>query len=322
MRILITGASGLLGLNLALEAARTSQPGGAVDCKGMHRVTGVVHSHLLRTEEFEVITADLLQPGRVERLLEEVQPDWVINCAALALVDACEADPNLANRLNVELPEKLALHVARGGARLVHLSTDAVFDGQKGNYTEQDSPNPLSTYARTKLAGEQAVRAHNPDAIIARVNLFGWSLSGKRSLAEWFFYNLQAGQRIKGFTDVFFCPLLVNDLAYILLHMLENGLKGLYHVVSRDCLSKYDFGVCLARRFSFDECLITPASVSDGNLLAARSPNLTLSSARLAQDLGGSLPDVSTGLERFYTLYQQGYPHFIKGLAHSAHAIR
>jgi len=322
MRILITGASGLLGLNLALEAARIRQPGGGVDGKGIHRVTGVVHCHPLRTEEFEVIKADLLQPGRVERLFDEVQPDWVINCAALALVDACEADPDLANRLNVELPEKLALNVARSGARVVHLSTDAVFDGQKGDYSEKDIPNPLSTYARTKLAGEQAVATANPEAIIARVNFFGWSLSGKRSLAEWFFYNLQAGQPMKGFTDVFFCPLLVNDLAQILLHMLEGGLKGLYHVVSRNCLSKYDFGVSLARRFSFDEHLITPASVSDGNLLAVRSPNLTLSSARLAQDLGQSLPEVSTGLDRFYTLYQQGYPHFIKGMAHSANAMR
>lgn len=316
MHILITGASGLLGLNLALEAARMRQSGGMAGGGNTHVLTGVVNSHPLRTEEFEVITADLLLPGSVERLLAEKKPDWVINCAALALVDACEADPKLAYRLNVELPEKLALHVARGGARLVHLSTDAVFDGQRGNYTEQDLPNPISNYARTKLAGEQAVARANPQAIIARVNMFGWSLSGKRSLAEWFFYNLQAGRPLQGFTDVYFCPLLVNDLAHILLKMLETGLTGLFHVVSSDCLSKYDFGRSLARRFSFDENLIAPASVSEGNLLAARSPNLTLSSAHLARALGDSLPTVSTGLDRFYTLYQQGYPQFIRGMAY------
>jgi dTDP-4-dehydrorhamnose reductase len=110
--------------------------------------------------------------------------------------------------------------------------------------------------------------------------------------------------------------LLVNDLAHSLLKMLETGLTGLYHVVSSDCLSKYDFGRSLARRFSFDENLIAPASVSDGNLLAARSPNLTLSSAHLARALGDSLPTVSTGLDRFYTLYQQGYPQFIRGMAY------
>jgi dTDP-4-dehydrorhamnose reductase len=312
MRILIPGASGLLGLNMALEAARIRQQEGG---SRSHSVIGVVNEHPLRTGEFEVKTADLLLSGGVERLLEETKPDWVINCAALAIVDACEANPSLAYRLNVELPHELALHVARGGARMVHISTDAVFDGQRGNYTEVDEPNPLGIYARTKLEGEQAVAQANPQAIIARVNLFGWSLSGKRSLAEWFFYNLQAGNPIKGFTDVYFCPLLANDLAHLILKMLQMGLKGLYHVVSSECLSKYDFGVGLARRFGLDEGLISPATVSDAGLLAARSPKLTLSSARLARELGEDIPSTSTGLDRFYRLYQQGYPQFIKQLA-------
>ena len=95
----------------------------------------------------------------------------------------------------------------------MHVSTDAVFDGQAAATTEQDTPNPLSIYARTKLDGERGVAEANPDAIIARVNLYGWSLSGRRSLAEFFFNNLSAGKRVKGFTDVYFCPLLANDLA-------------------------------------------------------------------------------------------------------------
>ncbi len=99
---------------------------------------------------------DLLAAGAVERLLDQTQPDWVIHCAALANLEDCEADPALAEQLNTELPAKLAAHVARGGARLLHVSTDAVFDGQKGDYTEQDAPNPLSVYARTKLEGERA----------------------------------------------------------------------------------------------------------------------------------------------------------------------
>jgi dTDP-4-dehydrorhamnose reductase len=318
MRILIPGASGLLGLNLALEAARIRGPEGEQDGSRRHSVTGVVNGNPLRTDEFEVITADLLLPGNIERLLEEVKPDWVINCAALAIVDACEANPKLAYRLNVELPQKLAVHVARGGARMVHISTDAVFDGRRGDYTEQHAPNPLSVYARTKLEGEQAVAEADPGALIARVNLFGWSLSGKRSLAEWFFYNLQAGISVKGFTDIYFCPLLANDLAQILFKSLEKGLSGLYHVVSSECLSKYDFGVSLAQRFGFEGSLITPISVSEGELLAVRSPRLILSSAKLAQDLGEIIPTISTGLDRFYTLYQQGYPQYLKQLAASS----
>jgi dTDP-4-dehydrorhamnose reductase len=304
MRILVTGASGLLGLNLALEAAG--------DATGKYTVYGQVNRHGLVTRAFTVLKEDLLAPGAVERLLAATRPDWVVHCAALAIVDACEADPDLAAELNTEMPRRLAEHVARGGARLLHLSTDAVFDGQRGGYTETDQPNPLSVYARTKLAGEQAVAAADQSALIARVNLFGWSLSGTRSLAEWFFNNLSAGKQVLGFTDVFFCPLLANDLAHVLLKILAKSLSGLYHVVSSECLSKYEFGVQLAERFGFDPGLITPASVEQAGLKAARSPYLTLRNDKLVADLGEQPPSLSTGIDRFYRLYQQGYPQKIR----------
>ncbi len=189
LRILITGASGLLGLNTALEAAENwrlpgwSRPG----------IIAQVNNRPLKPTFFETIQADLLAPGAVRSLLDRTRPDWVIHCAALADIDACERDPQQARELNSEVPQILAMHVARSGARLLHVSTDAVFDGRRGDYKETDRPNPLSVYARTKLEGELAVASANPDAIIARVNLFGWSISGKRSLAEFFFNNLSLG---------------------------------------------------------------------------------------------------------------------------------
>ena len=115
-----------------------------------------------------------------------------------------------------------------------------------------------------------------------------------------------------GFTDVYFCPLLVNDLAILLLSMLEQELEGLYHVVSSECSSKYDFGVRLARIFSFDEALIEPASVSQAGLRAARSPRLTLKTDKLRKDLGESTPDLNAGLNSFYTQFRNGYPEFIR----------
>jgi dTDP-4-dehydrorhamnose reductase len=322
MRILITGASGLLGLNLALSTA------------GMHEVYGVTHHHLLHNTPFHVLQADLLERNALERLLDTAQPDYVIHCAALANLDDCEADPDLAHRLNAEIPGKLAALVAKGGARakvirLVHISTDAVFDGARGDYGEEDTPNPLGVYARTKLAGERAVAAANPQAIIARVNLFGWSLMGRRSLAEFFFNNLSAGKRVMGFTDVYFCPLLVNDLAGILVSMLDKQLSGVYHVVSREATSKYDFGLAVARRFGLDEGLIAPTQVADSGLKVARSPNLTLRTHKLSAALSthdngmnngmsGTIPSWQEGLERFYELYCSGYPQMIKQLAVNA----
>jgi dTDP-4-dehydrorhamnose reductase len=302
MRILITGASGLLGLNLALETTNR------------HTVFGTVHQHALKTDAFTVLQTDLLSPGAVERLLDQTHPDWVIHCAALANLDACEADPLLAKRLNTELPHTLANHVARSGARLIHVSTDSVFDGLRGDYTEEDAPSPRSVYSRTKLEGEQAVAQADPDAIIARVNLYGWSLTGNRSLAEFFFNNLSLGKSVMGFTDVFFCPLLTNHLAHIFISMFEKKLSGLYHVVSPECLSKYDFGLRLAHRFNLDGTLIKPTSVTQSGLKASRSPNLTLRSDKLAQALGEPLPRQSTGLDGLFTLYQQGYPQMLHHL--------
>ncbi len=295
-RILITGASGLLGLNTALEASQS------------HHVIGQMNSHPLRVEAFATVQSNLLAPGEIQRLLDLAQPDWVIHCAALANIDACEGDPQRARQLNSEVPRLLARYVVRSGARLLHVSTDAVFDGLGGDYREEDAPNPLSVYARTKLEGEQAVAEENPAAIIARVNLFGWSLTGKRSLAEFFFNKLSAGERCMGFTDVLFCPMLANDLGLLFLRMLEAGLSGLYHAVGSECLSKYEFGCRLARTFGFDESLVTPTRVADSGLLTARAPNLTLSVAKLGRNLGEPIPGVSSGLAKFYRQYQEDYP--------------
>ena len=300
MNILITGASGLLGINLALEAAR------------QHTVFGTLNSLKLKTEAFNVIETDLLEPGAVERVFDKSQPDWVIHCAALADLEACEAAPEFARQLNTELPKNLAIQCRKGGARLLHVSTDAVFDGLRGNYSEGDTPNPLGVYSQTKLAAEFAVAEACPDAIIARINLFGWSVTGERSLAEFFFNNLQSGVPIMGFDDVCFCPLLANDMADIFLKMMKKDLRGTYHVVSSESISKYDFGVAIARKFGLDPRIISPKSVTDSTLTVTRSPKLTLRVEKLIHDLGEVPPKISPALDRFYTLYQQGYPQILK----------
>lgn len=299
-RVMITGARGLLGLNLALQAAEE------------YEVVGIDKLDTLRPTVFKALQADLLAPGAVANVLEQVQPDWVIHCAALANMDDCENQPELAQRLNAELPGVIARETADRGIRTVHISTDAVFDGTRGNYSEADVPNPLSVYARTKLEGEGAVLAASDQAIVARVNFYGWSSSGDRSLAEFFFNNLQAGQPMNGFEDVLVCTLQVNQLAEILLEMLEKELNGLYHVMSSQQISKYHFGVALAQKFGFDPGLIRPISVKDAGLTAQRSPNLTMNTTKLTAALGRTLPDIESGLERLYQLYKDGYREHLK----------
>jgi len=305
MHLLVTGASGLLGLNLAWQAVMDGENSPVWP---IHRVTGTVNRHSLHGAPFEVCCCDLIQPGAVERLLDEMQPDLVIHCAAMAILDRCEEEPELAWRANAELPGRMAAEAGRRGIRFVHFSTDAVFDGLKGDYTEEDEPNPVSVYARSKRAGEQQVLEANPQALVARVNFYGWSLTGKRSLAEWFFYNLRAGQSVPGFTDLIYCPMLTNDLVDLLYRMLAGGLTGLYHVFSSGSLSKYEFGVALARLCGLDERLITPSTSSQSPLKAQRSRCLKMRSDKLVRALGVTLPGPEDGLRRFYQLYQDGYP--------------
>jgi dTDP-4-dehydrorhamnose reductase len=300
MKLLITGASGLLGISLALEAIRE------------HDVIGVDRGKL-KSAPFQVLRADLLHSHEIDSVIDAARPAWLVNCAALANLDVCEAHPDQARTLNTEVPGQLAEICRKKGIRFVHISTDAVFDGEKNEvYTEDDPPHPLGVYSKTKFAGEEAVQGANPQAIVARVNFFGWSLSGSHSLGEFFVSNLSAGNPVNGFTDVIFCPIFVNHTARLLLAMLEKGLCGLYHVVGAQPMSKYQFGVEIARRFRLRESLITPRSVEGSGLTARRSHNLRLSTHKLSTDLGQEIPTFSTGLDEFYTQFQQGYPQKIR----------
>ena len=300
MKLLLTGASGLLGINLAMEAMRE------------HDVFGVDRGKL-KSAPFPVTRTNFYNSRAFDETLDSTQPDWVINCSALANLEECEKHPDQAKILNVDLPRELAEACAKRNTKFIHLSTDAVFDGTKeGAYTEDDEPNPQGVYSQTKLDSELAVQDANPGAIVARVNFYGWSLSGYRSLSEYFVNNLSDGKNVNGFTDVIFCPMLVNHLAQTLIAMLEKDLHGLYHVVGAQPMNKYQFGLEVARKFGLRESLISPQSVEKSSLTAKRSHNLHLSVHKLSTDLGHLIPDFSTGLDGFYTQFQQGYPQKIR----------
>lgn len=300
MRLLITGVSGLLGLNLALQAQER------------FTVIGVARTPL-QGVTFASHPLDLEAEGAAFRLVADFRPDAVIHCAALAYPDQCETEPDRAYRLNVLFPAELARQCAKAHIPLIHISTDSVFDGRKTTpYTEEDLPNPLNTYARTKWEAEKAVLEAHSQALVVRTNFYGWSPSGRRSLAEFFFYNLRDGKRVNGFTDVIFCPILVTDLAQLLLEMLERGFSGLYHVLGAQPMSKYGFGVAIARTFGLDESLIHPCSIAEAPLKAPRASHLWLSTQKVTQALGHPLPEFSTGLQRFYTQFLEGYPQKLR----------
>lgn len=302
MHLLVTGASGLLGLNLSMLAI-----GEGFD------VTGLVHSRLMKGVPFSQVSVDLTKESG--EVIQSIKPDGVIHCAAIADLNLAQRDPNLAKHLNSEIPGILAAEAFRADIPFIHISTDAVFDGEGQNYVETDAPNPLSVYAQTKLAGEENVLHNNPDAAIARVVFYGWSLSGQRSLAEFFFNHLNQGESLKGFVDTFFSPLYVEDLSSALLDMLMARLKGIYHVVSPESVSKFDFGMRIAKRFSFDQELISPIEASSLNRTAPRALNLSLNPEKVQTALGYRLPSVDEGIEHFFQRWKEGYPQKLQGFS-------
>jgi len=293
VRILVTGASGLLGLNLCLEKAKE------------HNIFGIVHQTQLANQPFTLVRQDLTNRDALSEIFDHIEPELVVNCAAMANVDQCEKDPAQAEKINTEVPGYLAEICAGRAIPFIHISTDAVFDGEKGGYQETDIPNPLSIYAKTKFKGEQQVLELNQEALIARVNFFGFSITGKRSLAEFFLRNLISGKKVYGFTDILFSPMYVNDLVEILFTMIKKKLSGIYHVVSPDHLSKYDFGMLISEKFNLDGSLISPESHLKGSLIAKRSPNLFLDVSKLIST-GIEVPPVTLSVDHFYSAYTGG----------------
>jgi len=294
--ILVTGASGLLGASL-VEAAR-----------GQGReVVGLYHRHPVSITGVEFLAVDLTEESEIRRIFEKLKPTVVVHCAAETNVDWCEEHPEAAQPINVSMSARIAEISARLKARMLYVSTDSVFDGTRGHYAESDQPRPVNIYAKTKLEGEQEVLGRNPLAAIARINLYGWSAGPKRSLAEWILGQLARGKVVPGFTDTFFCPILANDLAQVLLAMVDRDLVGLYHVVGSEAVSKYEFARQVAVRFGYDPAQVAPAQMVEANLKAPRPRNTSLNTGKISAALGRSMPDVDSGLRKFAQLQAIGY---------------
>lgn len=304
-RLLVTGASGLLGLNFSLLF------------REKYQIIGVCNKNVLHGLPFDMVQRDFFVDD-VGDLLDEIKPQVILHCAAMANIDTCEKNPQAAERINGELPGQFAQAARKRHIKLVHISTDAVFNGiDSGNdgYRETDTPTPINTYARSKLLGEQHVLECDPNALVARVNFYGWSISGKRSLAEIFYCNLAAGKTMMGFTDVFVSSLCIYNLADILNQMIDLNASGLYHVFSRESQSKYFLGLSIARKFGLDDSLITPVSWRDAGLSAVRSPDLRMNVDKLSSILNEAPPNQATCLESFYQSFRQGLPQQLAAYA-------
>jgi dTDP-4-dehydrorhamnose reductase len=296
MSFLVTGASGLLGANLVAALTDRGAKVTAVSCRHGGEVSGV-----------RLLGVDLTDRQAAVEMIEAHRPAWVLHCAAATDVDWCEENPTEAYRVNVEMSRNVAQAAAGIGATVVYISTDSVFDGKRGSYTEDDQPSPVNVYALSKLVGEEAVLKEDASNLIVRTNIYGWNFQNKKSLAEWMLDRLATGETLPAFRDVIFTPMLVNDVSGLLVSLIERKARGVYNVAGGEECSKLEFALRLADLFELDKKLIHPVSISDAALKAPRPRNTSLKVDKAARFLGRSLPDINSGLRHFKELWDSGF---------------
>jgi dTDP-4-dehydrorhamnose reductase len=268
-RLLITGATGQLGGYLLLRLA----PAGA-------DITAWSGSREGEVFGIPVRPVDLGDADAVARAFREARPTAVIHAGALASVAACHRDPELARRVNAQGSALLAGLTAAAGARLLLVSTDLVFDGEKGGYEEKDAPAPLSVYGRTKVQAEAAVLAH-PRTAVARVSLLlGPSLTGRASFFDQQLHALRAGRPITCFADEWRTPLGLDTAAAALIGLAEAGFEGLLHVGGPWRLSRLEMGRRLAAMVGADLGLVVAASRTQIPAAEPRPRDTSLNSAK------------------------------------------
>lgn len=275
MTILVTGAQGMVGSRVVARLAAEGD-----------QVVGVGRAEL-----------DLTQPQRIAALLAELKPDGIIHCAAMTDVDGCERDAEMAWAVNVSAVAALA----RSKARLTALSTDYVFDGDKGDYSEDDAPNPRSVYARTKRAGEEAALLVSKDRAVCRVAvIYSGYKTAKRSYAVAAAEALLAGKPVKAFIDQTVSPTLADNAAQLCIGVHRSGEQGVFHCAGASQVTRLQFVKALARKLGADEALIEPVQLADLKLPAPRPLRCGLRVEKVQRLLGRDAPlPLDAALDRF-----------------------
>lgn len=296
MRVLLTGATGLLGYNLLNHLVR----------KG-HEVVATYHRAPLgaRVSGVEWVDVDLERGQEAAEVVRGAGPDVIIHAAAYTDVDGCEVEKERAFRVNYLATRAIACSANKLGSFVVYVSTDYVFDGERGRYKESDVPNPVNFYGLTKLLGEAAVLSALPESslVVRTSGLYGYSPTGKRNFGISALEGLLKGEEVRAFYDQYLSPTYVHSLAEKVVEALEKRVAGVVHLAG-ERLSRYEFAVLLARVLSVDEALIKPVSVRDVKLVARRPRDSSLDTSR-ADGLGLSLPPISECLRHFVSTYRE-----------------
>ncbi|MCB0843223.1 MAG: SDR family oxidoreductase [Bacteroidetes bacterium] len=265
-RIILTGSNGLLGqkiVNLLADRVNTQL---IATGRGINR-------HPIR-EGYLYQNLDLNDEEGWATLFETFQPTELIHTAAITQVDQCEVDRDICDAINVKAVETLAKFCKKHNTRLIHISTDFVFDGENGPYKEIDPPNPLSYYGHSKLKAENDIIQSGVDyAILRTMLLYGVTPGMSRSnLVLWVRKSLMEGTPIKVVGDQFRCPTLAEDLARATVSAITSDAKGLFHVSGAEMMSIIDIAYTVADFWKLDRSLISETDSLSLNQKAKRPP--------------------------------------------------
>jgi dTDP-4-dehydrorhamnose reductase len=255
-----------------------------------------------RTKDNKLIVGSGNQPttelpwsdGALIKVINDLRPEIVINAIALANAKRCEESPILAEQANSEIPAALAIGSNQVGARMVHISTDAVFGQRGSHFKETDEPHPTSVYGKTKLQGEKAVMKYASKYLIVRTNFYGYHRT-RPTLFNYFYQNLLLERHVSGFTDVFFNPIYVQDLVLGLESFITQDVQGVLHFVGEEVLTKFEFGNKISSQMGIKRELLLTQFFRDLENEGHRKLDLTLSS-EVRESFFKCVFDVNSGI--------------------------
>ncbi|MEM3630612.1 MAG: dTDP-4-dehydrorhamnose reductase [Nitrososphaerota archaeon] len=269
MKILITGAGGLLGSKISYLALKKNYK--------------VYSAYLTHLPSYGLpIKLDISNEKMVFKIIKDINPDAIFHCAALTDVDKCEINKEIAKRININGTKFIAKIAKKTNSYLIYISTDYVFDGSKGMYKEEDEPNPINFYGYSKLLGEKIIEKIEGEYLIARASVIYGSkpASGKTNFALWILDNLNKNQNIKVLTDQYVSPTLNTNLAEILLEAYERNITGIYHIAGAERVSRYEFALKLAEVFNLNKNLIIKAKMDEMDWIAKRPKDTSLDTSK------------------------------------------
>jgi len=298
-KMLITGVSGLLGSNLAYYF------------KDKCDILGLYNLHPVLLDGIYTEKCDITKSDKIKRTISDFSPNVIIHCASLTNVDECEADKEFTKLVNVSATKNVMESFLGKDIKIIYVSTDSVYDGVNGNFSEDDEVNPQNYYGQTKYEGELEVSKHS-NSLILRTNLFGWNIQDKYSLGEWILKELKAQKRINGFKDASFSTIYTMELSRIIDIAIRKNITGVFNCASGDSCSKYEFALKIADIFGLDKSLINPISIDESRLTAKRGKDLSLDVTKIQKGLEYRLPDINDSIKSFYRDYTCLFPERLK----------